>query len=314
MGMFVRALDNACLRKHNISMNKLSRERKAQVVAALCEGVSVSATARLTKTNKRTVLRILAEVGKACIEYQDKALRNLKCRRLQADETWSFVAMKQKTAKRRGKTGFGVGDVWTWLAIDADTKLIPSWYLSETRDGGAAYEFISDLQTRLAHRVQLTTDGHKAYLDAVDSTFGIDIDYAMLVKLYGKDPNDAEHRYSPAVCIGTERTVISGDPDPEHISTSYVERSNLSIRMHTRRFTRLTNAFSKKLENHQYAVALFFMFYNFARIHQTLRVTPAMEAKVLLPDGTEKAVADHVWTVEEIVALAPEPEAPVVLR
>ncbi|MFI5394490.1 MAG: DDE-type integrase/transposase/recombinase [Candidatus Binatia bacterium] len=295
-------------------MNRVSKERRAAVVAALCEGVSVSATARLTKTNKRTVLRILAEVGKACAEYQDKAMRNLKCRRIQADETWSFVAMKQKTAKRHGVQGFGVGDVWTWTAIDADSKIIPCWYLSESRDGGAAYEFMSDLESRLAHRVQLTTDGHKAYLDAVDSTFGIGIDYAMLVKLYGKDPNEAEHRYSPAVCIGTERTVISGEPDPDHISTSYVERSNLSIRMHTRRFTRLTNAFSKKIENHAHAVALFFMFYNFARIHQTLRVTPAMEAKMALPNGKETAIADHVWTVEEIVALAPEPEAPVVLK
>lgn len=292
----------------------MSKDRRTAVVAALCEGVSVSATARLTKTNKRTVLRILAEVGAACAEYQDKMLRNLKCRRIQADETWSFVAMKEKTAKRQGRQHEpGVGDAWTWTAIDADTKLIPSWYLSESRDAGAAYEFMSDLEGRLAHRVQLTTDGHKAYLDAVESTFGAGIDYAMLVKVYGEDLS-AEHRYSPAVCIGTERTVVSGEPDQNHISTSYVERSNLSIRMHTRRFTRLTNAFSKKLENHRHALALFFMFYNFARIHQTLRVTPAMEARVMLPDGKEKAVADHVWTVEEIVALVPEPEAPVVLR
>lgn len=295
-------------------MNRVSKDRRTAVVAALCEGVSVSATARLTKTNKRTVLRILAEVGAACAEYQDKMLRNLKCRRIQADETWSFVAMKEKTAKRQGRQHEpGVGDAWTWTAIDADTKLIPSWYLSESRDAGAAYEFMSDLEGRLAHRVQLTTDGHKAYLDAVESTFGAGIDYAMLVKVYGEDLS-AEHRYSPAVCIGTERTVVSGEPDQNHISTSYVERSNLSIRMHTRRFTRLTNAFSKKLENHRHALALFFMFYNFARIHQTLRVTPAMEARVMLPDGKEKAVADHVWTVEEIVALVPEPEAPVVLR
>jgi IS1 family transposase len=296
-------------------MNRVSKERRASVVAALCEGVSVSATARLTKTNKRTVLRILAEVGKACAEYQDKTLRNLKCRRIQADETWSFIQMKQKTAKRHGIDEFGVGDAWTWTAIDADAKLIPTWYLSQSRDAGAAYEFMSDLEGRLAHRIQLTTDGHNAYLSAVEDTFGYrGIDYAMLVKLYGKDPNEPEHRYSPAKCIGCEQHEVFGNPDPDHISTSYVERSNLSIRMHTRRFTRPTNAFSKKLENHQHALALFFMFYNFARIHQTLRVTPAMEAKVALPDGKEAAVADHVWTVEEIVALAPEPEAPVVLR
>jgi len=289
-------LDFACQGKHNMAMNKLSTEKRTQIVAALCEGNSVNSTARLVGVTKKTVLRLLVAVATACAEYQDKTMRNLKCRRIQADETWSFVAMKAKTAKRRGVQGFGVGDVWTWTAIDADTKLIPCWYLSESRDGGAAYEFISDLESRLAHRVQLTTDGHKAYLDAVESTFGVGIDYAMLVKLYGKDPNDPEHRYSPPVCIGCESQVITGKPDPDHISTSYVERSNLSIRMHTRRFTRLTNAFSKKIENHAHAVALFFMFYNFARIHQTLRVTPAMEAKV----------SDHIWTLEEIVALVPE--------
>jgi IS1 family transposase len=202
--------------------------------------------------------------------------------------------------------------VWTWTAIDADTKLIPCWFVGG-RDAGAAYELMSDLQSRLANRVQLTTDGHKACLEAVDSTFGIGIDYAMLVKVYGEDPS-AEKRYSPAVCLGTERHVVTGNLDPAHISTSYVERQNLSMRMHMRRFTRLTNAFSKKVENLSHMLALYFMFYNFARVHQTLRVTPAMEAKTMLPNGKEKALADHIWTVEEIVALAPEPDAPVVLR
>jgi IS1 family transposase len=287
-------------------MNKLSRERRAAIIRCLVEGNSVRSTCRITGAEKRTVLRLLVAAGKACAEYQDKALRNLKCRRVQCDEIWSFIEMKQKTANRKGRKGFGVGDVWTWTAIDADTKLVPSWYLSETRDAGAAYEFMSDLESRLAHRIQLTTDGHRAYLEAVESTFGIGIDYAMLVKLYGADPNDAEHRYSPAVCIGCEAAVISGNPDPDHISTSYVERQNLTMRMGMRRFTRLTNGFSKKLENHAHHIALHFMWYNFGRVHQTLRVTPAMEAKVQLPNGKEAAVADHVWTVEEIVDLIPE--------
>jgi IS1 family transposase len=277
-------------------MNKLSRERRTQVIAALIEGSSIRSTVRMTGVAKKTVLRLLVEAGKACAEYQNRTLRNLKCRRIQCDEIWSFVAMKQKTAMRKGLAapGSGVGDVWTWTAIDADTKLVPCWYLSESRDAGAAYEFISDLEGRLANRVQLTTDGNKAYLEAVDSTFGIGIDYAMLVKIYGPDPNEgAAHRYSPPVCIGCETNVVSGHPDPAHISTSYVERQNLSMRMGMRRFTRLTNGFSKKVENHGHMVALWFMYYNFARIHQTLRVTPAMAA----------GVTDRLWSVADIAAL-----------
>jgi IS1 family transposase len=281
-------------------MNKLSKERRAQIVRCLVEGNSVRSTCRITGTEKRTVLRLLVAAGKACAEYQDKTLRDLKCRRVQCDEIWSFVGMKQKTAKRHGLHGLNVGDAWTWTAIDADTKLVPCWYVSKTRDAGAAYEFMSDLEGRLAHRVQLTTDGHHAYLDAVGDTFGyMGVDYAMLVKLYGPDPSEAaEHRYSPAQCIGAEARKIFGNPDPAHISTSYVERSNLTMRMGMRRFTRLTNGFSKKLENHVYQIALHFMWYNFGRVHQTLRVTPAMEA----------GVADHVWMVEEIVDLIPEEE------
>jgi IS1 family transposase len=193
---------------------------------------------------------------------------------------------------------FGVGDVWTWPAFDAVPKLVPGWFFGN-RDAGAAYEFMSDLESRLAHRIQLTTDGHRAYLDAVDSTFGIGIDYAMLVKLYGTDPNEAEHRYSPAVCIGTERQVVSGKPDPEHITTSYVERQNLSMRMGMRRFTRLTNAFSKKLANHAYAISIYFMHYNFVRVHQTLRVTPTMEA----------GVTNRLWTLSDMVTVLDEWEA-----
>jgi IS1 family transposase len=275
-------------------MNKLTRERRTQVIAALIEGNSIRSTVRMTGVAKKTVLRLLVEVGKACATYQDVTLRNLKCRRIQCDEIWSFVGMKQKTARRKGLSGFGVGDLWTWTAIDADTKLVPCWHLSESRDAGAAYEFMSDLESRLAHRVQLTTDGLRAYLEAVDSTFGCGgIDYAMLIKLYGADPNDEEHRYSPAVCIGVEVNKVRGNPDPDHISTSYVERQNLSMRMGMRRFTRLTNGFSKKVDNHAHMVALWFMYYNFVRIHQTLRVTPAMAV----------GVTHRLWSVADIAAL-----------
>jgi IS1 family transposase len=273
-------------------MNRLDVQKRARIIACLCEGVSVRATCRLTGADKKTVLRLLVEVGEACADYMDRAFVNLPCKRLQADEIWSFNAMKEKTAKAKGAARpAGVGDVWTWTVIDADTKLIPTWRVGG-RDAGVAYDLMSDLARRLAGRVQLTTDGHKSYLSAVEDAFGGAIDYAQLVKLYGEAP-ESERRYSPAVCIGTERNVIEGRPDPEHISTSYVERHNLTIRMSMRRFTRLTNGFSRKLENHCHALALFLMFYNFCRIHQTLRVTPAMEA----------GVTDHVWDVEEIVAL-----------
>ncbi len=291
-------------------MNKLDATRRAQILGMMAEGTSVRSICRMAGVSKNTVIKLLVSAGTAFREYQDKAFRNLKCRRIQADETWSFVAMKQKTAVRKGLRAFGVGDAWTWTAIDADTKLVPSWYLSESRDAGAAYEFIEDLASRLASRVQLTTDGHHAYLDAVESSFGyLGIDYAMLVKLYGKDPNEPEHRYSPAKCIGCEDRKILGDPDPEHISTSYVERQNLSMRMGMRRFTRLTNAFSKKVQNHMHAISIYFMHYNFVRVHQTLRVTPAMEAKMIGPDGKEKAVTDYLWTLADMVAVLEEWES-----
>ncbi len=288
-------------------MKTLSRERKSQIVRCLVEGVSVRATARITGVSRTTILSLLEELGEVCWEYQRDHLRNLNCRRIQCDEIWQFVNMKEKQAKRKGdRRPPNVGDVWTWVAIDADTKLVPSWFIGE-RDAGSAYEFMLDLESRLATRVQLTTDGHKAYLSAVAGAFGTTgIDYAMLVKLYGPDPNEDEKRYSPAQCIGCEATRVYGDPDPDHVSTSYVERQNLTMRMSMRRFTRLTNAFSKKIENHAYMIALFYMHYNFCRIHQTLRVTPAMEAKMVGPDGKEKAVADHVWDIEDIVDLLPE--------
>lgn len=241
----------------------------------------------------------MIEAGKACTMYQDKAMRNLKCRRLQCDEIWGFVGCKEKNVPEAQKNQ-GRGSVWTWTALDAETKLVPCWFIG-SRDASAAYHFIHDLKGRLAcPRVQLTTDGHKPYIEAVEDAFGADIDYAQLVKIYGvafgpKDAN-SEIRYSPAQCMGARKAVITGQPDSAHVSTSFAERQNLNIRMGMRRFTRLTNAFSKKLANLEHNVALYFMHYNFARIHQTLRVTPAMEA----------GISDHVWTMAEIVALMDE--------
>ena len=272
-------------------MNKLDTRRRAQIVSCLCEGVSIRATCRLTGADKKTVLRLLVELGEACADYMDRVFVNLPCKRLQADEVWSFCYSKAKNVPVEKRGTFGFGDVWTWTVIDADTKLIPTWRVG-SRDAGVAYDLMMDLARRLRGRVQLTTDGHKSYLSAVEYAFGGGVDYAQLVKIYGEAPEGAR-RYSPPICLGTERTVIEGNPDPEQISTSYVERHNLTIRMGLRRFTRLTNAFSKKVENHSHALALFLMFYNFCRIHQTLRVTPAMEA----------GVTDHVWDVEEIVGL-----------
>jgi IS1 family transposase len=283
-------------------MNKLNTARRAQIIACLCEGMSVRATCRLIGADKKTVLRLLVSVGKACLEHHDRTVRGLKSKRIQADELWSFCYAKEKNLPQEKRGQFGFGDVWTWTAMDADSKLMVSWFVGG-RDAGAAYELMSDCASRLASRVQLTTDGHKAYLSAVEDVFGIGIDYAMLVKVFGENTKEENRKYSPAVCLGAEKHVVIGEPDKNHISTSYVERSNLSVRMHTRRFTRLTNAFSKKIENHVYAVALFFTFYNFARIHQTLRVTPAMEA----------GIATHVWTVEEIVGLVQEEDV-VILR
>jgi len=274
-----------------VSMNRLSTERRTQVMRALVEGNSIRATVRMTGAAKNTVVKLLVDLGTACEAYQDRALRNLPCQRLQCDEIWSFCHAKEKNVPTEHRGEFGYGDVWTWTAIDADTKLVPTWYVG-LRTAEDARAFVADLAGRLASRVQLTTDGHRPYLTAVPGAFGDEIDYAQLVKLYGPDP-DGEKRYSPAKCVGTDTHVVSGVPDPAHISTSYVERQNLTMRMGMRRFTRLTNAFSKKVENLQCAVALHFMYYNFARVHQTLKTTPAVAA----------GIADHVWTVEEIVGL-----------
>ncbi len=274
-----------------VSMNKLSTHRRTQIVAALVEGNSIRATCRMTGAAKNTVVKLLVDLGGACSEYQDAAMRNLPCLRLQCDEIWSFCCAKEKNVAPELHGQFGYGDVWTWTAIDADTKLVPCWHVGK-RSGQDAAAFVDDLASRLANRVQLTTDGYKVYLNAIEDAFGGEIDYAMLMKIYGSDP-EAEKRYSPAKCIGTETQIIAGDPDPLHISTSYAERQNLTMRMGMRRFTRLTNAFSKKVENLMHAVSLHFMHYNFARVHTTLRQTPAMAA----------GIADHRWSIEEIVGL-----------
>lgn len=275
-------------------MNKLPLKKRAQIIGLLVEGTSLRATSRLADCSINTVTKLLIDVGTACAAYQDKTLRNLPCKRLQCDEIWSFVYSKQKNVPEDKRGEFGVGDVWTWTAIDADTKLVPSWLIG-SRDGGVAYDFMQDLAGRLANRVQLTTDGHRAYLEAVEAAFGADIDFAQLVKIYGAAQNvDPERKYSPENFCGTKVSVVTGDPDEKQISTSYVERQNLTMLMSMRRFTRLTNGFSKKVENHAHAVALHFMYYNFGRIHKSLRITPAMAA----------GVSDHVWSLEEIAALA----------
>ena len=275
------------------NMNKLSNAKRAQILGMLVEGMSMRATSRLADVSINTVTKLLIDVGQAASDYQDRAFVKLKCKRIQVDEIWAFVGSKQKNTSAAGKA-LGMGDVWTWTAIDADTKLIPSWFVGG-RDAASAHIFINDLEARLAHRIQLTSDGHKVYLQAVEDAFGGVVDYAMLVKHYGTAPGGNTTRYSPAECIGITVGTVAGRPDKKHVSTSYIERSNLTLRMSCRRFTRLTNGFSKKVENHAHAVALHMMFYNFGRIHKTLRVTPAMQA----------GIADHVWTLEEIAALAP---------
>jgi IS1 family transposase len=276
--------------KYTYNMNRLSKEKQAQILAVLVEGNSLRATARICDVAFNTVLKFVPEIGKACAEYQNKVFRNLTCKRIQCDEIWSFCYAKEKNVPEDKKGQFGYGDVWTWVAIDADTKLVPS-FLVGTRDVGTAKIFMDDLASRLAHRIQLTTDGHGPYLRAVEGAFGCDVDYAMLIKLYAS--SQEETRYSPAKCIGEDKRPIQGRPDMKHVSTSYVERQNLTMRMSMRRFTRLTNGFSKKVENHAFHIALHYMHYNFCRIHKTLRVTPAMAA----------GVTDHVWKIEDIIVL-----------
>jgi IS1 family transposase len=273
-------------------MNRLNLQKRAQILGCLVEGNSLRATARMTDSAINTVVKLLVDAGKACTEYQDRVLKNLPCQRLQCDEIWAFCYAKEKNVPADKKGQFGYGDVWTWTAICADTKLVPSWLVG-SRDADAASMFVEDLASRLTHRVQLTTDGLKVYVEAIEGAFGGDIDYARLVKIYGPSP-EGQRRYSPSRLIESKKEVMAGNPETGHISTSYAERQNLTMRMSMRRFTRLTNAFSKKVENLAHAASLHFMFYNFGRIHKTLRLTPAMEA----------GVTDHVWSLEEIAGLA----------
>lgn len=276
-------------------MNKLSIEKRTQIISALVEGNSIRATCRMTDTAKGTVIRLLESVGKACAKYQNEHLRDLTCQHIQIDEIWSFCYAKEKNVPQDKQGQFGYGDAWTFIAIDAETKLVPAWLVG-LRDAGYAFEFVDDLRSRLTNRVQITTDGHKMYLEAVEGAFGANVDYAMIVKLYGAEP-ETEKRYSSAECIAVEKHVIQGNPDIKAVSTSYIERQNLTVRMSMRRFTRLTNGFSKKIENLEYAVALHYMHYNFARPHKSLANpyprTPAMVA----------GIANHVWTIEDIVEL-----------
>jgi IS1 family transposase len=259
-------------------------------VAALVEGNSIRSTCRMTGAAKGTVLSLLATLGKACACYHDEHVRNVSAKRIQCDEIWSFCYGKDKNISE-DKRAEGAGSLWTWTALDADSKLIVS-YLCGRRDAAWANLFMKDVASRLTTRVQITSDGHKAYVEAIEGAFGMEVDYAMLIKLYGT-PSSPDTRYSPGVCIGTETVMVKGNPNPRHVSTSYVERQNLTMRMSMRRFTRLTNAFSKKVENHEHMLAIYFMFYNYCRVHNTLRVTPAMEA----------GLAHHVWMIEELVKL-----------
>ncbi|HEY1474584.1 MAG TPA: IS1 family transposase [Pseudolabrys sp.] len=278
-------------------MNKLDREARARILHLLCEGSSIRAVTRLTGASKNTIAKLAVDVGRACAAYHDQHVRNLKSRRIQMDEIWSFVYSKQDNVKRAKNAPEDAGDAWTWTAIDADSKLLVSWLVGD-RTINSALRFVDDLKSRLSTRVQLTSDGHRAYLQAVDTVFGDDVDYAMLHKIYGSEPR-GERRYSPAVCIGAQKRKITGKPDAKHISTSYAERANLTMRMHMRRFTRLTNAFSKKVENHVAAVALHTMFYNFVRVHQTLKISPAMAA----------GVTDRLWKISDIVKVLEDWEA-----
>jgi IS1 family transposase len=277
-----------------VSMNRLDQSKRAAVIRCLVEGNSIRSTVRITGAAKNTVVKLLAELGCACASYHHRHVRGLKVKRLQADEIWSFVGAKKKNVKLEQKVQ-GWGDVWTWVGIDADTKLVVSYLLGD-RGRDSAFAFILDCAERIVGRPQLTTDALKVYPDAVEEVFGSNVDYAQLHKIYGAPTEEEYRRYSPARCIGCDMKTVMGDPDPKHVSTSYVERSNPSMRMGMRRFTRLTNAFSKKLDNHGHAVAVYFMYYNFCRVHQTLRVTPAMEA----------GLTDHVWEIDELVALLPD--------
>ena len=275
-----------------MGMNRLTTSDRVRIVSALVEGNSIRATARMTGVSKDTVVKLLVDMGLACADAHDRLVRDLPCNRVQCDEVWSFCYAKDKNVPDALRGQPGIGSVWTWTALCSDTKMVVSYWIGD-RDAECANRFMRDLAGRLSARCQLTTDGHRVYMAAVYNAFGTGIDYAMLVKLYGEPKGGVDSRYSPCDCYGAEKHAVIGDPKPAHVSTSHVERYNLTMRMGMRRFTRLTNAFSKKLFNLKCAVALHTMHYNFCRVHKSLRVTPAMEA----------GLADHVWTVEKLVGV-----------
>ena len=298
---FSSSIDIACTCKHKFIMNSLPTVKRVQILSMLCEGVSLRAVSRMVDVSINTVTKTLVDAGRACMAFHDSTVMGVKSKRVQCDEIWSFTYAKQKNVAGAKKAPVGAGDTWTWTAIDADSKLILSWLVGK-RDARHAQLVIDDLKNRINGRVQITTDGLRIYADAIESAFGADVDFAMLVKLYGESQTESpERKYSPSECIGTKVHVMTGNPDADHISTSYVERQNLTMRMHMRRFTRLTNGFSRKFENHVWMVALYTVFYNFCKVHKTLRVTPAMEANLM----------DRVLTFEDIVtiieAVAPKP-------
>jgi IS1 family transposase len=283
-----------------MGMNKLPIEKRRLILNMLVEGSSMRSISRIADVSINTVSKLLVDAGNAAIAIHNETVKDVQAARIQCDEIWSFCYAKQKNVKAAKDAPEGAGDVWTWTAIDSDSKLIIS-YLVGGRDAEYAMEFMDDLRSRLANRVQLTTDGHRAYLEAVEGAFGADVDYAQLVKLYGSAPEGPQRRYSPAECVGARKRRVEGNPDMSDVSTSYVERQNLTMRMSMRRFTRLTNAFSKKLENHIHALALYFVHYNFCRIHKTLKTSPAMAA----------GIADTLWSLDDVIAkideMAPPP-------
>lgn len=272
-------------------MNKLPVAKRVQILSLLCEGTSMRAVSRLADVSINTVTKLLIDAGTVCAKFHDEHVRSVKAQRVQVDEIWSFTYAKNKNVEKAKKAPEGAGDTWTWTGLDADSKLIVSWLVG-SRDAGSAFTFTNDLAARLANRVQLTSDGLKLYLAAVEDAFGGAVDYAQLVKIYGAS-GENETRYSPAKCLGCIPQAVTGDPDPKHISTSYVERQNLTMRMHMRRFTRLTNGFSKKVESHAHMVALYTVFYNWTKIHKTLKVTPAIEA----------GLTDRMWDMTDILNL-----------